>query len=187
MYLVLRPPWGRHVATVPSDGPAVVMIGNDAGVAKAKKKKRRPAGGGLAPLQKEGDGDVEETEPPPLTAADRAMEWRGDETSLPAQKIDMAGGAEARPLDDSEINNTINSDSGIKDCVAQAATNTDLRATITVKMVVDGHGRVTKTKIQAPHYLFEHGLSGCAQRAASHLHFPATGAPTLVTLPVNLG
>lgn len=163
------------------------MIGNDAGVAKPKKKKRRPAGGNLGQLQSGEDDFQQETEPPQLTAADRAMEWRGDDTTLPAQKIDMAGGAEARALDDSEINNTINSDSGIKDCVTQAAMNTDLHATISVKMVVDGHGRVTKTKIQAPHYMFEHGLTGCTQRAASHLHFPATGAPTLVTLPVNLG
>jgi hypothetical protein len=28
-------------------------------------------------------------------------------------------------------------------------------------------------------------LLGCAQRALSSLKFPATGAPTLVTFPIN--
>ena len=46
-------------------------------------------------------------------AADRALEWRGDEVALPAQTIDMAGGGgEARPLDDGEIGATINSQAG---------------------------------------------------------------------------
>jgi hypothetical protein len=69
----------------------------------------------------------------------------------------------------------------------QGATNTDLRATITVKLVVDRGGRVTRSRVQAPHYLFEHGLLGCTQRALGRMHFPATGAATLVTLPINLG
>ena len=59
-------------------------------------------------------------------------------------------------------------------------------ATITVKLLVDGNGRVTRSRLQAPRYLFEHGLLGCAQRALGRMKFPATGAPTLVTLPVNL-
>ena len=41
--------------------------------------------------------------------------------------------------------------------------------------------------MQAPHYLLEHGLLACIQRALSRMHFPATGAPTVVTIPVNLG
>ncbi|HEX7994239.1 MAG TPA: hypothetical protein VF506_09975, partial [Streptosporangiaceae bacterium] len=59
--------------------------------------------------------------------------------------------------------------------------------TITVKLLVDGRGRVTRSRIQAPHYLFEHGLLGCTQRALGRMHFPATGGATIVTLPVNLG
>jgi hypothetical protein len=69
----------------------------------------------------------------------------------------------------------------------QGATGTDLRGTITVKLLVDGHGQVTRSRVQAPHYLFEHGLLGCTQRALGRIHFPATGAASLVTLPVNLG
>ncbi len=187
MYLVLRPPWAHRVTTVPPTGPAVVVIGNDAGVVKPKKprKRSRPAGTQGAPQP--GD-DTEEPEPPPLTAAERALEWRGDDVALPAQTIDMAGGGEARKLDDGEINATIESQAGgVKDCVVQAATGTDLRATITVKLLVDGRGRVTRSRVQAPRYLFEHSLLGCTQRAVGRLHFPATGGPTIVTLPVNLG
>jgi hypothetical protein len=193
MYLALRPPWGRSVATVVSAGPPVVVVGTDAGVAKPKKPKRRPRppGSQTAPQPGDGDGEADVVEPEPvrLTAADRAIESRGDDVRLPAQTVDMAGGGgEARPLDDGEINQTINSQAGgVKDCVVSGATGTDLRATVTVKLVVDGRGRVTRSRIEAPHYLFEHGLLGCTQRAVGRIHFPATGAPTLVTLPVNLG
>jgi hypothetical protein len=196
MYLVLRPPWASRAVTQPSEGPPVVVVATDAGVPRPKKKRRthaptaagQPGASGQAgPGGNE--GDVEEPAPPPLTAADRALEWRGDEVALPPRNIDLtAGAAEARSLDDSEINQTINSQAGgVRDCVVQGATGTDLSATIVVKLLVDGRGRVTRSRIQAPHYLFEHGLLGCTQRALGRMHFPAAGAFTVVTLPVNLG
>jgi len=192
MYLVLRPPWAHRAVTGTPEGPPVVVVAPDAGVTKPKKprKRGRPAPGQPAPPAGGEPGELderEEPEPPPLSAADRALEWRGDEVALPPQTIDMAGGREARPLDDSEINQVIGSQAGgVKDCVVQGATNTDLRATITVKLLVDGRGRVTRSRVQAPHYLLEHGLIGCTQRALGRMHFPATGGATIVTLPVNL-
>jgi hypothetical protein len=190
MYLVLRPPWGPHLTPQPSDRPPVALITPDAGVPHPKKRKRtRPPAAGGQVNAPGSDGDLDEPALPPLTAADRALEWRGDDVALPPRSIDMAaGGGEARGLDDGEINQTINSQAGgVRDCVVQGATNTDLTATITIKLLVDGRGRVTRSRIQAPHYLFEHGLLGCAQRALGRMHFPATGGPTIVTLPVNLG
>ena len=195
MYLALRPPWGVGGTTsAPIDAGVVAEAPTDAGPAKGKKRKkkrRRPgtvtAGGGeVGPAE---EAYYEETEPlVELTAADRRLEWRGDDLTLPATKIDMGGGGEARPLEDGEINQTIARQAGgVRDCVVQGAVNTDLSATITVAMVVDGRGQVIKTKVQAPHYLFEKGLQGCVQRAARRMKFPATGAPTRVTLPVNLG
>ena len=122
----------------------------------------------------------------PLTAADRVLEWRGDDTTRPPQTIDMAGGGEARSLDDGEIQQAIASQSGpAQSCVMAGATNTDLKGTITVKLVVDGHGHVIKSKVQGFHYMFEHGLLPCIQRAVGAMKFPATGSSTLVTLPVN--
>ena len=170
----------------------------DAGVAKPKHK-RGPHRAGRAPggAQQSGDdsswgdtgGDTNDTpivQLVPLTAADRVLEWRGDDTSRPPQKIDMASGTEARSLDDGEISQAIASQSGpAQSCVMTAATNTDLKGTITVKLVVDGSGRVIKSKVQAFHYMFEHGLLGCMQHAVASMKFPATGASTLVTLPVN--
>jgi len=185
MYLVLRPPWGHRVTRTASDEPAVVVIGNDAGVGKPKPKHRRTRAAGAVA---QGDQEPEEVAPPVLTAADRALEWRGDEVALPAQRIDMAGGGEARSLDADEITAAIASGGGgVKDCVVQGATGTDLRATITVKLLVDGRGQVTRSRVHAPHYLFERGLLGCAQRAASRIRFPAAGAATVVTVPVHLG
>jgi hypothetical protein len=189
MYLVLRPPWEHRAQTVRSEGTPVVIV-SDAGVAKPKPKQRRsrPAGSAGAAQADHGDPEPEEIAPLRLVAADRALEWRGDDVALPAQNIDMAGGREARGLDDGEINATINSQAGaVKDCVVQGATNTDLRAEITIKLLVDGTGRISRSRVHAPHYLLEHGLLGCAQRALGRMRFPATGRATIVTLPVNLG
>lgn len=200
MYLALRPPWGGGATTEPAviDAGVVSTAPVDAGP-KGKKKKKRPRGTVAAPGELptidgtfgEDDGP-EETEAAPvlaqLTAADRALEWRGEDVTLPPAKIDMAGGKESRPLEDGEINATIGGQAGgVRDCVVKGATNTDLRATITVKMVVGGDGRVTKSRVQAPHYLFEKGLLPCVQRAVGRMKFPSTGAPTQVSLPITLG
>jgi hypothetical protein len=195
MYLALRPPWG-HRAAVPADAPAIASAPSDAGTKKPGKKRgvrRRPSGDGRVvsgddPSWTTDDGPGEEAPVKliPLTAGDRALEWRGDETTKPAQKIDMSSGAEARSLDDAEIQSTIASQSGAtQSCVMQAATDTDLKGTITVRMIVDGSGRVTKSKLQAPRYMLEHGLLGCVQRAVKAMKFPATGMATLVTMPIN--
>lgn len=194
MYLALRPPWASH-GSAPSDAGVVAEATSDGGVAK-KKKKRRPGGGGghiPGPGGEDEDwinsGGGEETEPPKLvqlSAADRGFEWRGDDTTPPKQKIDMSSGGESRSLDNGEIQNVIASESGsVQSCVIKAASNTDLSGTINVKMVVDGNGRVTRSRVQAPRYMFSQGLLGCVQGALRGWHFPSTGAPTLVTLPVN--
>jgi hypothetical protein len=206
MYLVLKPPWGGH-ATGPVDAGQVATAPSDARPA-GKPKKPRPhrhapngspnvngsAGGPVVAggsddqaWANQGDSDDTTTGPPAiqLGAADRALEWRGDDVSPPPRKIDMS--SDARALDDNEIRSTIAAQSSAaQQCVVQGATNTDLKATITVKMVVDEHGRVTREKLQAPHYLFEHGLLACIRSALGAMHFPATGLPTLVTMPINL-
>lgn len=187
MYLALRPPWGGEPATTPPDAQTIAAAPPDAGKPSRKKRRKRPPGTVAATP---GDDEVyEETDPlVVLTDADRRLEWRGDDTKLPPTRVDMAAGGDARPLDDGEINNTIASHSGaVRACVVQGATNTDLRATITIKLVVDGNGRVIKSRLQAPHYLFTKGLLDCAQRALGRMKFPATGAPTAVTFPINLG
>ena len=194
MYLALRPPWAGQGAE-PSSGSAVVAEApGDAGVTGKKKKKgaRRPG----APRQPGGDdedwlnsGGGEETEPPKLvqlSAADRALEWRGDDTSPKKQSLDMSNNAESRSLDNGEIQSAISSQSGgVQNCVMQAATNTDLSGTITVKMVVEGNGKVSRSRVQAPRYMFSQGLLACVKGKLAGWSFPATGAPTLVTLPVN--
>jgi hypothetical protein len=197
MYVALRPPWASH-DTPPTVAPVVAAAPVDAGVGKPKHKRGghrsgRGAGGATQSGDESGWGDTggDGDQGPivqlvPLTAADRVLEWRGDDTSRPPQKIDMANGADARSLDDGEIQQVIASQSEpAQRCVTTAATNTDLKGTITVKLVVDGNGRVIKSKVQAFHYMFEHGLLGCMQHAVAGIKFPATGASTLVTLPVN--
>jgi hypothetical protein len=186
MYLTLRPPWGGRAAPAPQDA-SIASAAPDAGAAGKPKPKRRGGRGGTIAAPP-GSGEAEETEPVVLTDADRRLEWRGDEVALPPTKIDMTSGAEARPLDDGEINAVVSGQTdGVRACVVQGATGTDLRATITIKLLVDGTGRVTRSRLQAPRYLLDHGLLACGQRAFGRMKFPATGAPTLVTFPVNLG
>jgi len=183
MYLVLRPPWGSRGGTSAPGDAAVVAVADDA-KSDAKKKKPR-SGTGKPGTAGTVDDDVE---PIQLTDTDRRLEWRGEDVAIPTTRLDMGGKTDARPLEDSEINSTILAQSGpVRDCVVASAMGTDLRATITIKMLVDGRGKVTKSRVEAPRYLFEHGLLSCAQKALSRMVFPPSGAPTLVTLPVNLG
>jgi hypothetical protein len=193
MYLALRPPWAGE-GTAPSDAGVVAEAPSDAGAGK-KKKKRRPGGGGAH--QPGGDdedwlnsGGGDETEPPrlvQLSAADRGLEWRGDDTSPPKQTLDMNSNAESRSLDNGEIQNAISSySSGVQSCFVRAATNTDLAGSFTVKMVVEGSGRVSRSRVQAPRYMFSQGLLSCVQSQLRSWRFQATGAPTLVTVPINL-
>lgn len=193
MYLVLRPPWGGGATPAAVDA-GVAMATPDAGSAKAKPKKR-PRGTYTGP-RRQGPGsdfsdeETDESSGPArivLTASDRALEWRGENTAI-SRKIDMNAPGDARPLEDGEINSTVSAQTaGVRACVEQGAAGTDLRATITIKMVVEGNGKVSRSQLQAPHYLFEKGLLNCAQRALGQIKFPATGAPTVVTFPVNLG
>jgi hypothetical protein len=199
MYVALRPPWTSH-DTPPPVAPVVAAAPVDAGVTAKPKHKHgghhavaHAPGASATSGDEAGWGDSDEpaqggptVQLVPLTAADRVLEWRGDDTTRPPQKIDMANGTEARSLDDGEISSVISSQSAAaQQCVMTGATNTDLKGTITVKLVVDGNGRVIKSKVQAFHYMFVHGLLGCMQRAVGGMKFPATGQSTLVTLPVN--
>jgi len=197
MYLALRPPWAGHsAAAAPADAAVVASAPSDAGVKKPKPRRHHPGGGnpnggGAAQTGDDtgwgGSDTITDVGPQlvQLSAGDRALEWRGDDTSPPAQKIDM--NSDARSLSQEEIQGVISSQSGgVGNCVVQAATNTDLKGTITVRMIVDGSGRVTKSKLQAPKYLLDHGVLACSQRALGKMHFPSTGAATLVTMPIEL-
>ena len=193
MYIVLG--GGAHSARVSLVTPAAVATVTDAGVAIHAGRHHGghvarsddsvvPAGG------TEGDGETDETSAaatPPLTAADRHLEWRGDTVALPSHRVDMAGGDEARALNPSEISTAIsNGSNAVIACLQKAATGTGLAATVTLQMLVDGAGKVTSLRVEAPHILHEHGLLACARTAAAKLPFAATGAPTLVTAPFDI-
>lgn len=186
MYLVLRPPWGGGQSPRPPIDAGVAVAPVDAGTKSKKRRVRRPAGQPHASPGSDEEYIDEDPKLVQLTDADRRMEWRGDDVKLPPRTVDMA--SDARPLDDGEINSVLSSQGApVRDCVVGGATNTDLRAAITVELLVDGKGRVTKSRVHAPHYLFEKGLQSCVSRALARMKFPATGAPTRVSLPITLG
>jgi hypothetical protein len=186
MYLGMTRPWSRP------EPVATVEAAVDAGVAPApgKRKRRRGGGGGGGGGAESGDleGGDELAPAVVLTEADRRMEWRGDDVALPSVKMDMAGGgAEGRPLDGREIQSTFAADGqAVLDCIVKATGAAELKATVTVKLLVEPSGRPVKSRVHAPAYLFGNGLLACAKRAIGGLRFPATGAHTVVTQPFDL-
>jgi hypothetical protein len=183
MYLGMTQPWSR-----PEPAPEIAAAPIDAGAAAPGKRKRRRGGGGGGGGAGGGDVEAGEELAPAvvLTEADRRLEWRGDEVALPSSKLDMAGGGdEGRALDGREIQSTFARDGqAMLDCIVKATGEAELKATVTA--LVDPSGRVVKSRVQAPAYLFGNGLSACARRALGSLGFPATGAHTVVTQPFDL-
>lgn len=172
-YAALERPWGASAAAVstPDAGPTPEPVAKKR---PGKRKKRRAA-------RSADDG------PPVLTDADRKLVWKGDAVALPARSVDMGSGAEARSLSPNEINDVLRSSSAaIQECIADAAGEAELKSSITLELLVTGDGLVTKVRMRAPAYLFDHGFQPCARRAAKNLRFPSTGAPTVVTAPFDL-
>jgi hypothetical protein len=188
MYLVLRPPWGGHASATLDAGVVATATPDAPAKKKPNKQQRRPRPPGTPASPDDPNDDGGDAPPIVLSAADRALEWRGEDVTLPRQKVDLGGGGEARALDDGEIGAVVSGQSKpVQDCVVASATGADLgRATITIQMVVDGTGHVTHSRTQAPHYLFEKGLLACTKSTVARMKFPATGAPTQVTFPINL-
>lgn len=183
MYLGLRAPWRGEPAAPPAVAIAPEPV--DAGVAAPVKKKRgrrvattKTAGGEVS---REVDDDVV------LTDADRRVEWRGDAVAQPPRTLDLTTDDGARPLDDGEIASGVAGGSrAMVDCIKDAAGSAPLSGEVTVQMLVGGDGKATKVRVRAAAYLHEHGLTACAKRAARGFPFPATGAPTVVTVPFEL-
>ena len=191
MYLALEKPWRRGEPVAAVVAQPEVPTATEPAVKKGKKRRGRSNGGGRGDelLGSDGGGVPEETAPViELTAADRKLSWRGPEVALPPAQIDMGSDGGSRSLSDDEIRETVREQSRpIIDCLVSAASGTDLRATVTIRMLVDGKGNVTKHRVQAPEYLFERGVPACVDKAVGRLRFPATGAFTLVTTPFELG
>jgi hypothetical protein len=180
VYLALERPWeGGAVAVAEIDaGPEVAAV--EATPKKKRGKGRRGKRAGGVEIQVEG-------EVPELSAADRKLEWKGDAVTMPSREMDFGSEGGGQPLSAGEINQVLGGQSqGILLCITSARGNAQLSATIIVKMLVEGDGRVSKTRVRAPAYLFAHGFYGCARKAARALRFPATGAPTVVEAPYDL-
>jgi hypothetical protein len=176
MYLALERPW-RSAAGAPeviSDAGA----GADPAVASKAKKKRRPrrGGGGSSPVDSE--------EAATLTEADRRMVWKGDAVERPPASVDMSADGEARSLDGGEIQGAIDTGGdALRDCVARGVGAASWNGDVTVKLLVDGDGKVVKSRVHAPAFTFDHGLLGCMRQGAARLRFPAVGGWTVVTVP----
>ncbi len=177
----------------------VVAIATDAGAGRKKPRHHHVGhaggggggggGGGTTVATDEGTESPDDVAPAPvLSDADRRLVWQGDDVSLGKRTIDMSAASDdARPLEQGEINAGVSSGaSAFEKCISSAVAGAEMSAAITLQMQVDGHGQVAKVRVQAPQWLFAHGLYACMRGAAHRLAFAATGAPTLVTEPFSL-
>jgi hypothetical protein len=166
VYLALRP----KLAVVTPAAPAAAP---DAG----RPRHRRAATHPSSPAADEA--------PIELGAADRQTLAAGDALRA-SDTIDMAG-AEARALTQGEIDAAMaaRADDVIR-CITQARGAAPVTGSVLAGVVVDGAGRVTRTRVEAPAYLVHHGLYDCARRPLAALRFPATGRETVVTVPFDV-
>lgn len=180
MYLAIHRP--RAAATTNPD--AGVSDAGAPAVAKKKGKKKRRGGG------KSGGGDtVVEADPTiVLSAADKKLTWKGESMDRPPATIDLGeDGEEARALSGGEIQATIDQDgSGLERCVFDALGGAVWTGEITIQLLVDGHGKATKTRVRAPAFMHAHELLSCVRSAGKRLGFPATGGYTVVTVPMPI-
>jgi hypothetical protein len=181
----------RHGGTsAPTPAPTVVAVATDAGAPPAKKRHRHHVGGGGGGTSSPGGADTagsDDVIDPAivLTDADKAMLTQGDDVSLGPSTVDMtSGGDDARHLEQGEINAGISGgQSALEECIGKSIAGADFASQVNLDMIVDGKGQVTKVRMQAPRWLFAHGLGPCLRAAAKRLSFAATGAPTKVSVP----
>ena len=129
----------------------------------------------------------DEAGPPVLSAADRAMTWRGAAITLPERSVDMADEREGRALTSSEIDEVMRRSSDpILACIREGMAGAELTGKLELELLVGEQGDVQKVRVGAPRWLMAHGAADCATAAARRLRFPATGAPTVVTAPFHI-
>jgi hypothetical protein len=139
-----------------------------------KKRPRKTAPGG-------------QDAPPVLSAADRAMTWRGAAITLPERSVDMADGQDGRALTSSEIDEVMRRSSDpILACIQGGMAGAELTGKLELELLVGERGDVQKVRVGAPRWLVAHGATDCAAAAARRLRFPPTGAPTVVNAPFHI-
>jgi hypothetical protein len=147
------------------------------------QKPRRRGGGGksvASSLQVPVDPTIV------LTPADQKVVSAGD--SLKSENtLDMSAGGDSRELAADEIDAALSTQSpALLRCLAESRGAAPVVGKIVFGVVVDGSGRVVRTRVEAPSYLVHHGLYDCARKALGGLHFPATGRETVVTVPYDV-
>jgi hypothetical protein len=162
---------GMYLATRHRSAPAPDATAppvSDAGVETAKKtRKHKPA----APAPAPGELDLR-------------MQWKGDAVERPPASVDMSADGDARSLDGGEIQAAIDDGGGaLTDCVGRAVGDSAWSGDVTLKLLVDGGGKVAKSRVHAPAFTFDRGLLACMRQGAARLRFAAVGGWTVVTVP----
>jgi hypothetical protein len=121
-----------------------------------------------------------------LTPADQKVVTAGD--SLKSEStLDMTAGGDSRELAADEIDAALSTQSpALLRCLTESRGAAPVVGKIVFGVVVDGSGRVTRTRVEAPSYLIHRGLYDCARKALAALRFPAAGRETVVTVPYDV-
>lgn len=192
MYVYLERPFFAAQDEALADAGAEVAAAQDEPRSRKRRGRKGRKRGGHGDGTADGTGgesgeSFEESQAPALTEAERALVWRGEAVALPPRQVDFGEGGGGRPLDGGEINQVIRGQSErMLACIAEARGLARIDATLLVKMLVDGGGKVVKMRARAPAYLFEQGFYPCASKAARAMRFPATGAATVIEAPYEL-
>lgn len=182
MFLALEKPWASEEKV--AEAPEIDAGAEEEDGTPGKRKKRRGKKGSRAGKEVGLQVIDERIE---LSAADRKMVWRGPAVSLPERNLDMGSDDGGRSLDQSEINQAVSGgQNALMRCIADARGQAELAAGITIKFLVEGNGGIGKIRVHAPSYLLKNGLYACAGEAVRKMRFPSTGAPTVVTVPLDL-
>jgi hypothetical protein len=179
-WLAMARPWR-------SAAPPIAEAADAAAADERRPSRRHRRGRGRDSTGGDSGRNGGDAPAPVLSAADRVMAWRGPSISLPARDMDLGTEGGGRPLDASEINQTIERSSGpILSCIRDALAGAELAGDVRLELLVGEDGAVSDVRVGAPRWLIEHGLVDCATRAARRIRFPATGAPTVVTAPFHV-
>lgn len=186
MYLWQRP----APPTPPASAPVAASQPSAPEKGGKKKKKRAPGAGGSASPAGDPAGDPE---PEPEEAAivlgpdDLRPRAQGDTLSARPQSLDLADGTEARDLSQGDIDSGFRGASGaLTRCINEARGAASLSGEVSFGIVVGPDGRVIKSRVEAPAYLIEEGLAGCARPVLAGIRFPAPGRDVVASKSYSL-
>jgi hypothetical protein len=121
-----------------------------------------------------------------LQPGDDKMRAEGDALGRP-ERLDLSQ-PDAHELSQDELDGVFHGASPrIEKCITDALGDAPLESgRVEVGFRVEKSGQVNRVRVEAPALLQRQGLNHCVRAAVTALHFPASGASSVVTYPFEL-